>query len=104
MGGVGAGTPLHPCGLGRERLCRPEGGAINVETSVTVTKAVIDDEGLRRRLIEEARNRLIELGLATADQLRGEPVIIASPQPFVGDEAMRWVNVTFGWANDGIGG
>lgn len=72
---------------------------MNVQTSVTVTKATIENEMSRRQLVEEARSRLIELGLATADQLRGEPRMSMSPQPHVGNQALGWVIVTFGWGD-----
>lgn len=72
---------------------------MNVQTSVTVTKATIENEMSRRQLVEEARSRLIELGLATADQLRGEPRMSKSPQPHVGNQALGWVIVTFGWGD-----
>ena len=72
---------------------------MNVETSVTVTKATLENETLRRHLVEEARTRLIELGLATAEQLRGEPRMSRSPQPYVGNEWLGWVNVTFRWGD-----
>lgn len=70
---------------------------MHVETSITVNRAVVEDVGLRRRLVDEARRRLIELGLATAEQLADEPSITASPQPAGDDEAPRWVHMTFGW-------
>jgi hypothetical protein len=70
---------------------------MNVQTSIIVTRAVVDDAGLRARLVEEARGRLIELGLATAEQLADEPSITASPQPTAEDEAPRWMHLTFGW-------
>ena len=72
---------------------------MNVETSVTVTRAALENETLRRHLVEEARNRLIELGLATAEQLMGEPRMSRSPQPYLGNESLGWVHVTFGWGD-----
>jgi hypothetical protein len=72
---------------------------VNVEHSVTVTRATLENETLRRHLVEEARTRLIELGLATAEQLRGEPRVIRSPMPHVSNESLGWVNVTFGWGD-----
>lgn len=72
---------------------------MNVETSVTVTRAALENEAMRRHLVEQARTRLIELGLATAEQLVGEPRVSRSPQPYVGNEALGWVNVTFGWGD-----
>jgi hypothetical protein len=72
---------------------------VNVEHSVTVTRATLENETSRRHLVEEARTRLIELGLATAEQLRAEPRMIRSPQPYVGNESLGWVNVTFGWGD-----
>ncbi|QGN57467.1 hypothetical protein [Nostocoides sp. HKS02] len=70
---------------------------MHVETSVTVNRTVVDDAALRARLVEEARRRLIDLGLATAEQLTDEPSITASPQLADGEEVPRWVHVTFGW-------
>lgn len=72
---------------------------MNVEHSVTVTRAALENETMRRHLVEQARTRLIELGLATAEQLKGEPRVVRSPQPYVGNESPGWVNVTFGWGD-----
>ena len=70
---------------------------MNVETSVTVTRAMIENLEHRTRLVHEARARLTDLGLATPEQLIGEPAVSTSPQPLIGDEAMPWVHVTFAW-------
>ena len=72
---------------------------MNVEHSVSVNRAALENETVRRHLVEEARTRLIELGLATAEQLRGEPRMVRSPEPYVGNESLGWVNVTFGWGD-----
>jgi hypothetical protein len=70
---------------------------MNVETSVTVTRAMIENLEHRARLVHEARTRLAVLGVATPEQLAGDPSITASPRPQIGDELMPWVHVTFAW-------
>lgn len=63
-----------------------------VETSVTVARAMLSDDHRRWRLIQEARHRLVELGVATLDQLDQKPSITASVQE-IGGEATPWVHV-----------
>lgn len=70
---------------------------MNVQTSVTVTRAMIENHEDRRRLVNEARNRLAELGLATSEQLDDDPSITVSAEPEIAGAAVPWVHVTFTW-------
>jgi hypothetical protein len=69
---------------------------MHVEDSVTVPKAAVHNREFHEQLVEEARGRLIELGLATREQLAAEPAMATSD----GDAASPWVNVTFTWHRD----
>jgi hypothetical protein len=70
---------------------------MNVETSVTVTRANIENPEHRSSLVPEARNRLAALAIATLEELTDDPSITASPQPEIGGSPTPWVHVTFAW-------
>lgn len=67
---------------------------MRVETSVTVLKATLHDSQGRHRLVQEARARLVDLGVAEEALLAGEPAIAVSDG---GDSASAWAHVTFSW-------
>lgn len=94
---IGPMRPAGPVGTGLANgNATTEGATMIVETSVTVTRAMLSDDHRRWRLIQEARHRLVELGLATLDQLDQKPSITPSVQE-IGGEATPWVHVTFSW-------
>jgi hypothetical protein len=66
---------------------------MHVEHSVIVLKSAIRTRESYRQMVGDARDRLVELGLATIDQLADEPTMFTSD----GDDGSSWVHVTFSW-------
>ena len=57
---------------------------MHVQHSVTVPRSVIHNRESRAQIIAEARDRLVRLGLATQEELAGEPSILTSASdPFM---------------------
>jgi hypothetical protein len=61
---------------------------MNLQTSVTVTRARLENLAYRRQLVHEARMRLTDLGLATLEQLTDEPSMTTSAPSVIVDEPM----------------
>lgn len=66
---------------------------MSVEHSMTVLKSVLRSRESRRQLIDDARDELVALGLATKDELASDPKVVTSG----GEAGSSWVHVTLSW-------
>jgi hypothetical protein len=73
---------------------------VNLQVEVAVTVAAWEHETTRAAAIERGRQKLIDHGLATRDQLADPPTVWVSPRED-DEDVGRWVNCLLQWPERG---
>jgi hypothetical protein len=70
---------------------------VNVETSRNASIAVIRDADMLASLVNDARQELVDAGLAAVDELVVDPQMTLTVMPQLDGDVEPWVSVAFRW-------